>query len=310
MIINEQNGARILAALSTSIKKVFDGAFASTESNYDKVAMTVPSTGASNTYAWTDRFPALRKWIGDKAVKKLTGHAYILVNEDYEGTVEVDRNDIEDDNLGMYTIETESVAESAKRWPDGLVFKVLTKGFSEKCYDGKTFYATDHKVGDGKSVETYSNKITAPLSAATLAEAQASLGAAITLMTSLKDSEGEPLNLSPSLLVVPPALRETANVLVTTDRLEDGKPNPYKNAVEVLVCGWLATTTEWHLLDASRKIKPIVFQPRKKPVFVAQFDMNSDNVFMRKKYRYGAEARGVAGFGLWQQAVGSTGTGA
>jgi len=38
--------------------------------------------------------------------------------------------------------------------------------------------------------------------------------------------------------------------------------------------------------------------------------MNSDNVFMRKKYRYGAEARGVAGFGLWQQAVGSTGTGA
>lgn len=36
--------------------------------------------------------------------------------------------------------------------------------------------------------------------------------------------------------------------------------------------------------------------------------MNSDNVFMRKKYRYGVEARGVAGFGLWQMAVGSTGT--
>ncbi len=69
MIITEQNGARILNALSTSLKLVYKNAFDSAPSNYDKVAMEVPSTGASNTYAWTDRFPALRKWIGDKAVK-------------------------------------------------------------------------------------------------------------------------------------------------------------------------------------------------------------------------------------------------
>lgn len=307
MIITEQNGARILTALSTSLKLVFKNAFDAAPSNYAKVAMEVPSTGASNTYAWTDRFPALRKWIGDKAVKKLTGHAYILVNEDYEATVEVDRNDIEDDNLGMYTIETQAAAQSSKEWPDDLVFTVLTKGFDEKCYDDKPFYSTDHKVGEGKNAKVFSNKLTKALSVSTLAAAQASLGAAITMMQELKDSEGKPLNLKANLLVVPPALREIANTLMTTDRLEDGKPNPYKGELEVLVCPWLETKTEWHLLDASRPVKPIVYQPRKKPNFVAQFDMNSDSVFMRKKYRYGVEARGVAGFGLWQMAVGSTG---
>ncbi|MEL4700666.1 Mu-like prophage major head subunit gpT family protein, partial [Acinetobacter baumannii] len=54
MVITEQNGARILNALSTSLKLVFKNAFDAAPSNYAKVAMEVPSTGASNTYAWTD----------------------------------------------------------------------------------------------------------------------------------------------------------------------------------------------------------------------------------------------------------------
>ena len=45
----------------------------------------------------------------------------------------------------------------------------------------------------------------------------------MTMMQELKDSEGKPLNLKANLLVVPPALREVANALMTTDRLEDGR---------------------------------------------------------------------------------------
>ncbi|MDW2865859.1 Mu-like prophage major head subunit gpT family protein, partial [Acinetobacter baumannii] len=44
--------------------------------------------------------------------------------------------------------------------------------------------------------------------------------------------------------------------------------------------------------------------------FVKQTDTSSDSVFMRKKFKFGSEARGAAGYGLWQMAVGSTGTGA
>ncbi|MDR8247871.1 head protein, partial [Acinetobacter baumannii] len=83
-------------------------------------------------------------------------------------------------------------------------------------------------VGEGKNAKVFSNKLTKALSVSTLAAAQASLGAAMTMMQELKDSEGKPLNLKANLLVVPPALREVANALMTTDRLEDGKVNPYK----------------------------------------------------------------------------------
>ena len=37
--------------------------------------------------------------------------------------------------------------------------------------------------------------------------------------------------------------------------------------------------------------------------------MNSDDVFTRKKYKFGAAARAAGGYGFWQMAWGSTGTG-
>lgn len=307
MIFNEQTAQRVVNALATSLKKVFDAAFEAAESQWDQVAMQVPSTGASNTYAWIDKFPKLRKWIGDKVVKQLSGHAYTIINNDFEATVEIDRNDIEDDNLGIYKPQTEMAGESSKQWADELVFTTLTNGFDEKCYDGKTFYATNHEVGEGKNKKLVSNRLNVPLSIDSLAAAKASYGAARTMLRSVKDEEGRPLNLKPSLLIVPPALEDIANALMTNDRLEDGKPNPYKATAKVLVVGWLKTDTEWHLHDSTKPVKAIIFQPRKKPVFVQQTDTSSDSVFMRKKFKYGAEARGAAGYGLWQMAVGSTG---
>jgi phage major head subunit gpT-like protein len=54
-------------------------------------------------------------------------------------------------------------------------------------------------------------------------------------------------------------------------------------------------------------VKPLIYQERKKPEFVEQTDYNADNVFMRKKFLFGAEARAAGGYGFWQMAYGSTG---
>lgn len=307
MIFNEQNAQRVITTLGTSIKKVFDAAFEAAPSVWNQVAMDVPSNTKSNTYAWIEKFPAMRKWVGDKVVKQLGAHAYTIVNDDFEATVEIDRNDIEDDNLGIYKPQAQMAGESSKQWADELVFSTLTSGFTNPCYDGKPFYAANHEVGEGKSKKLVSNRLNVPLSIDSVAAARASYGAARTMLRSVKDAEGRPLNLKPTLLVVPPALEDIANALMTVDKLEDNKVNPYKGTAKVLVVGWLATDTEWHLLDTSKAVKPIIFQPRKKPVFVQQTDASSDAVFMRKKFKFGAEARGAAGYGLWHMAVGSTG---
>jgi phage major head subunit gpT-like protein len=302
MLVNASN----LKAIFVNLKTTFNNAFADTPTQWDKVATLVPSTSKSNDYAWLNKFPRMRKWIGDKQVKALAASNYTLVNEKYEATVEVDRDDIEDDLLGIYAPQAKDAGFSAKQWPDELVFSLLNIAFTAKCYDNKPFFSDKHEVGK----LTYSNMGTAPLSIESQAAAKASYGAARTQMRKFKDEDGRPLTVRPGLLVVPPALEDTANALMTAERLEDGKTNLYKGTAEVLVVDWLKSDTAWFLLDVSRPLKPLIFQQRKKPVFVSQTDMNADDVFMRGMYKFGAESRGVAGFGFWQMAYGSTGAGA
>ena len=69
----------------------------------------------------------------------------------------------------------------------------------------------------------------------------------------------------------------------------------------------ITTSTYWFLHVANRPLKPFIFQERKPPVFMSQTDMNNDDVFNKALYKFGAEARGNAGYGLWQLSYGSTG---
>lgn len=301
MIVNATSLQNVFINLKTTFNKAFDTA----PSVWEKIAMLVPSGGSENQYNWLSSFPRMRKWLGDKAVKSLEAFRYTIVNDDWEATVEVDRNHIEDDNLGIYAPQAQMAGFSAKQLPDEIVLDLANGAFANLCYDGQYFCDTDHPVA-GASV---SNKGTAALSCATLAAAQASFGAARTAMKKFRNDEGQPLNVTPNILMVPPALEDIALVLKNNERLEDGKQNPYKGTFEVVADSRLTSDTAWFLLDTSKPVRPFIYQERKKPVFVQQTDPQADNVFMRKKFLFGAEARAAGGYGFWQLAYGSTGLG-
>jgi phage major head subunit gpT-like protein len=61
----------------------------------------------------------------------------------------------------------------------------------------------------------------------------------------------------------------------------------------------------WYLFDTSRAIKPLIFQDRKAPNFVAKTSETDDNVFDRNEFVYGVDRRCNAGFGFWQMAYAS-----
>lgn len=299
MLINKAT----LSAVYVNIKTIFNNSFEAAPSQWNKIAMLVPSTGKSNDYHWLSKIPRMRKWIDEKSVKSLAAFKYSIVNDDWEVTIEVDRNDIEDDNLGIYAPQAEMAGSSAKQLPDEIVFDLVAGGFSTPCYDGQYFFDTDHPV-KGVSV---SNKGTKKLSIASLADAQASYGAGRTAMKLFKDEEGRSLKVSPNILLVGPAQEDTARALLTAERLEDGKTNIYKNTAELVVDGNISDTS-WYLLDTTKPVKPFIYQERKKPVFVEQTDPQADDVFNRKKFKFGAEARAAGGYGFWQLAYGSDGS--
>lgn len=62
---------------------------------------------------------------------------------------------------------------------------------------------------------------------------------------------------------------------------------------------------EWFLVDDSKAIKPIIKQKRTDYNFQALDNPDDPNVFMKKTFIYGVDARGAVGFALWQLAWGS-----
>lgn len=300
MLVN----ASVLSAVFLNLRTDFNKAFQAAPSQWTKVAMKVPSGTSQNDYKWLSAFPKMRRWIGDKQIKNLAAFSYTIVNNDWEVTIEVDRNHIEDDTLGIYGPQAQMAGFSAAQLPDEIVFALLDGAFSNLCYDGKAFFADDHPVG----TSAVDNKGTAALQADTLAHAAASYGAARIALRKMKDDEGRPLDVDPNLLVVPPALGDTAQILLTAERFGDD-PNPYRGTAEVVVSPRLTSDTAWFLLDTRKPVKPLIYQERKAPVFVQQTGMDNDDVFNRRVFKYGAEARAAGGYGFWQLAYGSTGGG-
>lgn len=91
----------------------------------------------------------MRKWVGDRILKKLSGHKYTLENEDYEATITVDRNDIEDDSFGVYAPMASMLGNEAKNHKGRLVWDLLDNGDTYEGYDEVPFFSANHKVGAG-----------------------------------------------------------------------------------------------------------------------------------------------------------------
>lgn len=288
-----------------ALKTTFQNAFDAAPSTWEKIAMRIPSTTGQNDYSWLSNFPKMRRWVGEKHIKALKAYKYSIENADFETTVEAKANDIKDGNMFGYSLQAKTAGISAKQLPDEVVMDLVNGAFTEEAYDGQYFCDTDHDVG-GASV---SNKITAVLSSATLAAAQAGFGVAKTMMKKFKDDDGRPLNVTPTVLLVGPALEDTAKTLMTAKELEDGKPNPYVNSAEVVVDARITSDTAWFLLDTSKPVMPFIWQEREAPTFVQQTGDDSREKFMRGIFLFGAEARGEGGYGFWQLCVGSTGAG-
>lgn len=153
----------LLASMRVGFSKTFEDAKAKAPSQWALAATLVPSTSKSTTYGWLGQYPKLREWVGPRTVKSMQEHGYSITNKTYEGTVGVQRTDLEDDNLGVYTPLFAEMGYAAATHPDELVFGLLGKGTSTLCYDGQYFFDTDHPVYAGVdgtgAVSTVSNLI-------------------------------------------------------------------------------------------------------------------------------------------------------
>lgn len=223
MLVNRANIDRLFAGYKTN----FQGGLGQHPGQQGRIATEVPSTTLQEDYGWLGQVPGMREWLGDRQVHNLASSDYTIRNKDFELTIGVDRNTIEDDRYGIYAPLFTEMGRSTAAHPDQLVFGLLKAGFATACYDKQYFFDTDHPVLD-----------------------------------------------------------------------ESGTPQSVANTDG-------GAGAPWFLIDDSRALKPIILQMRKRPNFVRKDREEDDNVFDRKTFVYGVDARYNVGFGFWQFAWGS-----
>jgi phage major head subunit gpT-like protein len=284
--------------LEAGVKTIFFKIYEETPAAYQDVVTVVPSTTQTENYGWLGSLPAMREWVDERVPRGLLSHDFTIVNKDWEVTVAVDRNVIEDDQYGQLKMRIQAMAEEARRHVDQLVFELLAAGFAQSCYDGKYFFAANHSEGQSGS---QSNKGNTALTAA-------AYGAARAAMMAFKDDQGKILGVVPDTLVVPPALEVPARQILNSDFYpESGYEhvgNPWKGSARLIVSPYLADANDWFLLCTARAVRPVILQMRRDVNFQA-LEGDSEAGFMRKRFLYGADARYNVGYGPWQFAYGS-----
>lgn len=145
MILNQST----LATLTHGFVASFKSGFAGAAPLWQRVATLVPSSTKTNDYSWLGQFPRLREWLGDRQIKNISQFSYSITNKKFEATIAVKRDDIDDDQYGIYGPLFQEMGHSAATHPDELVFALLAAAFTTPCYDGQNFIDTDHPVGDG-----------------------------------------------------------------------------------------------------------------------------------------------------------------
>lgn len=299
MIVN----ASTLIATQKSFHAIFMASMMAATSRWAKRAVEIPMTMRTQNINWLGRAPAMREWLDSKRSEQLRGFDFTLKTKDWESTIEVDRNDIEDDALGLYRPAIEMLGMRAKQFPDRRLSEVRIA--NPLCYDGQNFYDTDHAEGDSG---VQSNLLTG--TGVTAPTVRADFFKAVEALEKFKDDKGEPFIEggvdNPQLIAtIPPLLRSV---------FEDiNNPGPgslvQKTVIPYEVDSRLADANDWYLDFVGYPIKPFLKLNRKDTQFVALDDPNaSETVFMRKKFYYGVEGRGDMMPGFWQMSAKTTNT--
>ena len=147
-----------MQTLDVGVRTQFNQFLQTAPSMFDTIAMTINSTTRENFYPKLNEIPGLREWLGDRVIHSLSTGGFSIANKTFELTISIDRDDIDDDQFGIFNIGVQQLGVNAGAFPDELVFKLLKAGASTKCWDGQNYFDTDHLTSDAHGNSTsYAN---------------------------------------------------------------------------------------------------------------------------------------------------------
>lgn len=258
------------------------------------LAMRANSTAPSEMYNWCDGLGSMSEWTGDRDLGDIKAEYVTVVNKHYEKSIELSKDDLNDDRLGIAQAKVQGLARLVQVHRTELLADRLNGLFSENGWDGKAICAADHPRDAPLAVQ--SNLTDEPLD-------DDAFEAAIEAMMLVTGPAGDLLGIKPTHLIVDPTNKAVAENILKAQFLASGQSNIHYQACDLIIEPRM-TTGCWVLVDASRpELKPFVLQVRKEAELVTY------EPFLRPNVQAGVDCRDAAAATTYQLFYGSTGDG-
>jgi len=292
-----------LGELDYQFRTGYNEIFAKEEGLVSQLATVIPMTSGTIRLTGVKAFARMREWIGPRQHKNIEALGFTATVRKFEDTVDVPRDDIEDDTYGQYMPQIQAMAQGAAQLDNRLLAAILQGSAAETGYDSKKLGANDHSMGG----DTYDNLVTTALG-------QSAIKTAIDWFGSLKDEAGEEIAITPTHLITRDKgsaywaarkwlLKET---VVDSGSLVD---NETVGVLQHLTFPFITSDTFWAVVCLNEIIKPVLLLRRTEPEMTSIIDPSHPQVFEEDRFSWGVRYRVTAVPGPWQLAYISTGTG-
>jgi len=192
----------------------------------------------------------------------------VVYNLDWEVSVGLYHNAIDDDKAGDLESWARGAAVNFERHKDNQAFAALNSGDGNtygKGYDAQSFFDASHTDPGAEYQTAQDNEYGLALSLDNYETVKVA-------SSKFLDSRGQSVGFNHNLLIVPPDLERTAAQIAQNRDAYDTanrEMNPYAGSVRMLVApgGWLDSTA-WFVVDPNMPQKPIYIQTRKNPELI------------------------------------------
>jgi hypothetical protein len=276
-----------------------------------KLSLPVSSDKAEEVYTDLSDTPAMQEWIGERKFKTLVPVEYRILNKAFHAGLAIKSADKRRDRLGLLNARLGQLASRAARHPEKLIAALINGNGT--CYDGKAFFATDHKYPKLADAPTINNAPTASQitslnvgtpAAPTALELALILSDLIAWQRGYKDTEGEPCNEDASSFVfMCPATWGGAAVQAVKDNLLiSGSVSVVNPAVrtgqtiELVQTTRFTGTTTCCLFRSDADLKPFIWQ-EELPITPGMLGENSEYEKLHQEQMFFVDWTGNAGYG-------------
>jgi phage major head subunit gpT-like protein len=292
MVINRANMEALFQTFDTKFTDAQKKAAERVSPNdlmLEDIALVMNSSGAATVHSWIEQIHGMREWIGERLIRNLKLGKLTVTNADFENTISVPRNDVEDDQYGTFAPLFAMLGMDAESiWLKRTVQVMLANG---DWADGNPFFCAGRLIGES----TITNAVTTALG-------KAAVETGIAAMRSFTLYGGEPAEVRPVNLVVGPSLESEAKSICEAEIIANtagtaGISNvSAARVLKVRVSDRLIGThaAKWFITGEKGYIPGLAVQKRKLPVLVRKDRVDDDNVFFNKEFVYGTDCRGEA----------------